>query len=247
MKVAIVLPAYNEAGNITPLVTELMSVAAASQIDLDVVVVDDGSTDGTRDELAILREQVSALRVLGHSSNLGFSRALKTGLRVACGDGYDAVVSMDCDLSHRAADMPKLIAKIVSGADVVLGSRFMPGGGMVGVPTWRVAISRAGNALGRVVLRLPVTDFTTGYRAYRRHVLERLSLEEESFAIQLEAVVKACVAGFAVAEVPVTLGTRRHGKSHMYYSARLFMRYYRLLMKCRSWVREGRLARVGQL
>jgi len=241
VKVAVVLPAYNEAGNLTPLIAELTRVTDGWD-GFRIVVVDDGSVDTTADELAELQTRLPALDVVRHPHNLGFAQAMKTGFATACRAGCDVVVCMDGDLSHRPADVPRLIAPLASGADVVLGSRFIAGGGMQGVAAWRAAISRAGNLFGRIVLGLPVTDLTSGYRAYRRHVLEQIHLEENSFAIQLEAIVKASAAGFTVIEVPIILGTRRHGTSHMNYSAALFLRYYRLLLACRRWLRDGRAA-----
>ncbi len=247
MNITVVLPAYNEAGNITPLLTELVRTSEAAAWTLRIIVVDDGSVDGTRAELEGLRARMPALSVVMHPSNLGLARALKTGIAAACRDGCDAAVFMDCDLSHRPSDLPTLVAALQAGADVVLGSRFVPGGRMVGVPAWRAAISRAGNLFGRVVLALPVRDLTTGYRAIRRNVLESIALGEDGFTIQLEAVVKAAAAGFQIAEVPITLGTRRHGESHMRYTFDLLANYFRLLMQCRRWMRDGRTAvPVGQ-
>ena len=133
-----------------------------------------------------------------------------------------------------------MLARIAAGADVVLGSRFVPGGGMIGVPLWRRWISRAGNDFGRAVLGVPFRDLTTGYRAIRREVLQRVQLGEDGFTIQLESVIRAHAAGFRVAEVPIVLGTRRHGESHMSYSAQLFKDYWRLLMSCRGWIKDGR-------
>jgi dolichol-phosphate mannosyltransferase len=244
VKVTVVLPAYNEAGNVGPLVTELLRVGAGAAVNLHVLVVDDGSVDRTRIELDQLQSRFDRLRVVTHPVNTGLASALKTGIRTACEDGCDAAVFMDCDLSHRPSDLPKLTDALVAGADVVLGSRFIVGGGMRGVPLWRVVISRMGNAVGRKALGLTLTDLTTGYRAFRRHVLEGLQLDEDSFAIQLEAIVKACAAGHRIVEVPIVLETRHHGVSHMRYSAGLFLRYYRLLMKCRQWLRAGRARRV---
>lgn len=242
MRVTVVLPAHNEAGNVTPLVTALLRSADAAGLEARVIVVDDGSDDDTAAELSALRTEVDRLSVITHPVNRGFAQALKSGIAAACAAGCDAAVFMDCDLSHRPEDLPRLIAAIEAGADVVLGSRFVPGGGMVGVPAWRVAISRMGNLFGRVVLGIKVRDMTTGYRAMSRRVLEHLTLTEDNFTVQLEAVVKAAAAGFPIAEVPIVLSTRRHGVSHMYYSPALFARYYRLLMKCRGWLREGRAA-----
>ena len=242
MNVTVVLPAYNEAGNIAPLVTALSRTARASTFSLGVIVVDDGSTDGTRAEAEALRSSVQGLKVVAHPSNRGLAQAVKTGIAEACRDGCDVAVFMDGDLSHDPDDLPRFVAALEAGADVVLGSRFVPGGRMVGVPLWRAAISRAGNLFGRFMLALPVTDLTTGYRAIRRRVLESIALGEDGFTIQLESVVKAAAAGFQIVEVPITLGTRRHGESHMRYTAGLLLNYYRLLMKCRRWMREGRAA-----
>ena len=234
------LPAYNEQGNLTPLITALAALDGGAVFDLGIIVVNDGSTDRTADELAELQTQCTALQVVRHPENRGLARALKTGTAAACEAGYDAAVFMDSDLSHRPDDLPQLVGALAAGADLALGSRFVVGGGMEGVPLWRVLISRAGNTFGKLVLGLPVRDLTTGYRAVRRQVLEQVVLGEDGFTIQLESVVKAYAAGFRVVEVPIVLGTRRHGTSHMNYTAGLFRDYWRLLLACRRWVRETR-------
>jgi dolichol-phosphate mannosyltransferase len=240
MKVAVVLPAYNEQGNLTPLITTLAALDGRDALAMRIIVVNDGSTDGTADELAKLQATIGALRVVQHTKNQGLARALKTGIAAACENGCEVAVFMDSDLSHRPDDLPRLVGAIANGADLALGSRFVPGGGMEGVPLWRVMISRAGNAFGKGVLGLPVRDLTTGYRAIRRTVLERVALGEDGFTIQLESVVKTYAAGFRVVEVPIVLGTRRHGASHMNYNAGLIRDYWRLLMASRRWVREGK-------
>jgi dolichol-phosphate mannosyltransferase len=237
MKVAVILPAYNEENNLTPLITELVDVARRDALALKVIVVDDGSTDGTATELNELSARVPCLHVVTHRQNRGLAQALKTGIASARESGCEAAVFMDSDLSHRPDDLPKLVSALTNGADVALGSRFVPGGGMKGVPLWRRLISQAGNAFGRRVLGLSVTDLTTGYRAMRLQVLDALALGEDGFTIQLESVVKAHAAGFRVIEVPIVLGTRKHGKSHMRYSIQLFADYWRLLMASRRWLR----------
>jgi dolichol-phosphate mannosyltransferase len=200
-------------------------------------VVDDGSTDGTAAELAELQRSVPCLSVVTHRVNRGLAQALKSGIRAARESGCHAAVFMDSDLSHRPEDLRKLVSALANGADVALGSRFVPGGGMEGVPLWRRLISQMGNRFGRRVLGLTVTDLTTGYRAMRLQVLDALALGEDGFTIQLESVVKAHAAGFSIVEVPIVLGTRKHGKSHMNYTARLFGDYWRLLMSSRRWLR----------
>jgi len=235
--VAVVLPAYNEQNNLTPLITELVEVARRDGLALLVIVVDDGSTDGTSAELSGLQRRLPCLHVVTHEVNRGLAQALKTGMAAARDAGCDAAVFMDSDLSHRPEDLRKLVSALDGGADVALGSRFVPGGGMEGVPLWRRLISRMGNGFGRRVLGLAVTDLTTGYRAMRLQVLEALDLGEDGFTIQLESVVKAHAAGFTIVEVPIVLGTRRHGTSHMNYTTRLFADYWRLLMASRRWLR----------
>ncbi len=239
MNVAVVLPAYNEQNNLTPLITRLFAVAERNDLSLRIIVVDDGSTDGTGAELTGLRNSLSRLDVVTHPMNRGFAQALKTGIATARDSGCDAVVFMDSDLSHRPDDLPKLITALSGGADVALGSRFVPGGGMLGVPLWRRIVSHAGNRFGRRVLGLTLTDLTTGYRAMRLAVLEAIALGEDGFTIQLESVVKAYAAGFRVVEVPIVLGVREYGQSHMVYTTQLFADYWRLLLSCRRWLRES--------
>lgn len=238
MNVAVVLPAYNEQNNLTPLITQLLDVARRDALALQIIVVDDGSTDGTASELAGLQSSVPHLHVVTHPVNRGFAQALKTGIVAARECGCDAAVFMDSDLSHRPDDLRKLVSALMNGADVALGSRFVPGGGMLGVPLWRRLISEAGNRFGRRVLGLTLTDLTTGYRAMRLPVLDALALGEDGFTIQLESVVKAYAAGFTIVEVPIVLGTRKHGQSHMAYTTRLIADYWRLLMSCRRWLRR---------
>jgi dolichol-phosphate mannosyltransferase len=238
VNVAVVLPAYNESGNLGPLVRELDAVLRTTAARWSIVVVNDGSTDTTAAELRDLQAEITSLDIVTHPVNRGFAAALKTGIARACATGCEAAVFMDSDLSHRPSELPAFIAAVSEGADVVLGSRFVPGGGMRGVPLWRVSISRAGNAFGRAVLGVPFCDLTTGYRAVRCTVLQAIDLGEDGFTIQLESVIRAHAAGYRVTEVPIVLGSRRHGKSHMVYSLALLRDYWRLLMSCRRWLRE---------
>lgn len=238
MIVSVVLPAFNEAGNLTPLIEQVDAVLRVVDPRSSIIVVNDGSSDGTADELRALQARFSSVDVVTHPVNRGFAAAMKTGIARAIAGKCEAAIFLDSDLSHRPSDMPAMVAALESGADVVLGSRFVRGGGMLGVPWWRVLISDAGNRFGRLVLGVPFRDLTTGYRAIRRSVLESITLGEDGFTIQLEAVMRAHAAGFRVAEVPIVLGTRRHGESHMTYNAALFQNYWRLLKACRGWMRQ---------
>lgn len=238
MIVSVVLPAFNEEGNLTPLVEQVDGVLKKIDPRSSIIVVNDGSTDGTPAELQQLQERYPSLDVVTHPVNRGFAAALKTGIARACERGGDAAIFLDSDLSHRPSDMPAMVEALSAGADVVLGSRFVRGGGMVGVPVWRVLISALGNRFGRLAIGVPFRDLTTGYRAIRREVLEAIQLGEDGFTIQLETVIRAHAAGYRVVEVPIMLGTRRHGESHMTYSVQLFQDYWRLLRSCRRWMRE---------
>jgi dolichol-phosphate mannosyltransferase len=238
MTVAVVLPAYNEQGNLTPLITQLADILAACPIRWRIIVVNDGSTDGTPAELAGLAARFPSLDVVTHATNRGFAAALKTGIARAIDLDDDVAVFMDSDLSHRPDDVPRLVRAVQNGADIAIGSRFVPGGGMHNVPWWRVWISQAGNVIGRHYLGVGVRDLTSGFRAFRIEALKGIRLGEEGFTIQLESLIKAIAHGASVVEVPIILGVRVHGESHMAYSAGLFRDYWQLLLSCKRWLRD---------
>jgi hypothetical protein len=139
---------------------------------------------------------------------------------------------MDADLTHAPEDLPRLVAPIYDNrADFVLGSRYVPGGRMEGVPLVRQAISIIGNAAVRRGLRVPIGDLTSGFRAARIEVFQAITLEENGFGIQLEETVKAHRAGFRLAEVPITLGVRKSGYSKMAYTRAFWLGYTRLIVR----------------
>jgi glycosyltransferase involved in cell wall biosynthesis len=146
--------------------------------------------------------------------------------------GFDALAFMDADLTHAPEDLARLVEPIAGDrADFVLGSRYVPGGRMQGVPWARRFISRVGNAAVRRMLAMPVADLTSGFRAARAHVFRAISLEEHGFGIQLEGTVKAYRAGFRLAEVPITLGVRKNGYSKMAYTRSFWLGYGRLVVR----------------
>jgi dolichol-phosphate mannosyltransferase len=234
-RLAVVLPMYNEAGNVAGLLERLQAVRERPGLDLVALAVDDGSRDATYDRLTKLAPRYPFLRIVQHPRNRGMAAALRTGIAEALGErspGFDALAFMDADLTHAPEDVPRLIAPIAENrADFVLGSRYVPGGRMRGVPWARRAISIVGNAAVKRVLGVPVGDLTSGFRAARSEVLRAVSLDEHGFGIQLEGTVKAYRAGFRVAEVPITLGVRKSGYSKMAYTRSFWLGYANLIVR----------------
>jgi len=224
---------YNEADNVAPLLDRLASVREQSGVDLHAIAVDDGSRDATLARLEGIAPSCSFLRIVRHPQNRGMAAALRTGIADALAQrdpAVDILAFMDADLTHDPADLPRLVTPIADGrADFVLGSRYVPGGRMLGVPWARRAISIVGNAAVRTLLGVRVGDLTSGFRAVRAQVYREITLEEQGFGIQLEGTLKAYRAGFRIAEVPITLGVRKNGYSKMAYTRSFWLGYGRLV------------------
>ena len=234
-RLAVILPMYNEADNVIPLLERLAAVRARSGLDLVALAVDDGSRDATYARLSDAAPRFGLVRFVRHERNRGMAAALRTGIASALserGPGYDALAFMDADLTHDPEDLPRLVAPLVEDrADFVLGSRYVPGGRMRGVPWARRAISIVGNQAVRRLLGVPIGDLTSGFRAARAEVFRAISLTENGFGIQLEGTVKAHRAGFRVVEIPITLGVRRNGYSKMAYTRSFWLGYARLIVR----------------
>jgi len=213
VKVCVVIPTYNEAGTISEVIARVL----ASSRDVDVLVADDNSPDGTGKiaDTYSLREQ--RVRVLHRPGKQGLGPAYIAGFKDSLARGYDAVIEMDADLSHSPEDVPRLIEAAAS-ADLVLGSRYAPGGGTRNWSKNRERLSRIGNTYARAALRVPVHDATAGFRIYRRAVLEELPLDEVSstgYGFQIEMLWRTWLAGFKVGEIPIIFTERREGVSKM--------------------------------
>jgi dolichol-phosphate mannosyltransferase len=212
-RVLVVIPTYNEAENLEPLVGRLRGAVPEA----DVLVVDDGSPDGTGAIADRLATADPAVHVLHRSEKAGLGAAYIAGFRWALADGYDAVVEMDADGSHAPEELPRLLTAL-RDADLVIGSRWVPGGQVRNWPVTRLLLSRGASIYTRILLRYPVKDATAGYRAYRRAVLEHLKLDEVAstgYCFQIDLGWKTWRAGYRVREVPITFTEREVGTSKM--------------------------------
>ncbi len=209
----VAVPTYNEVENLEPIVRRTLE----SEADVDVLVVDDNSPDGTgrlADELAAAYEQVHVLHRAGKE---GLGAAYLAAFRWALAHDYDAVVEMDADGSHRPEQLPRLLDRLDT-ADVVLGSRWVPGGSVENWPLSRELLSRAGNVYTRMALGLPLRDATGGFRAFRTEALEDMdleSVESQGYCFQVDLARRAVAAGRRVVEVPIDFAERERGTSKM--------------------------------
>lgn len=237
-RTAVIIPFYNEEKNIPPLFEKIAYIKNKFKINLEVIAINDGSNDNTLKSLQKLSQKYGFLHVLNLTPNQGMAQALKLGIGEALKREFDYLVLMEGDLSNDPKYIPRFISKIGEGYDLVLGSRFVKGGGMEGVAFVRAVISTIGNFFGRLILGIKVADFTCGFRAGRREVFEKLNLEEKTFGIQLETVVKAKADSFKIAEIPIVLHTRLHGTSSMIYNLNLIGSYLLLFKKSLFWLRK---------
>jgi dolichol-phosphate mannosyltransferase len=211
--VCVILPTYNEALNLEPVVRGVQ----ASLPDARILVVDDASTDGTGD----LAEALGA-DVLHRPAKAGLGRAYAAGFATALAEGADLVIEMDADLSHDPADLPRLVAAAQAGADLVLGSRYVDGGGIEDWGVKRRVLSRWGCGYARRVLGVGVRDLTGGYKCFRAATLQAIDATgagAQGYAFQVELTWRALLLGLEVVEVPILFRERRLGDSKM--SARI--------------------------
>lgn len=214
MHPVVVLPTRNEAGNIGAILRQLRDPSVAA----DVVVVDDDSSDGTADLAEAVAGELGGVSVIRRAGRRGLGSAYREGFARALIDGYETVISMDADRSHDPLVIPTMLALIADGADVVIGSRYVAGGGTAGWPVRRRLLSRWGNAYARTALGLPIADCTSGFRAYRAEVLgaiEPASTEAEGYAFLIELSRRAVDVGAEIVETPITFRDRVHGSSKM--------------------------------
>ena len=207
----VVIPTYNERVTIAEVVARVL----AAPVDVDVLVVDDASPDGTGQIADELAAEDPRVHVLHRPGKEGLGPAYRAGLGWGLQAGYDVLVEMDADLSHDPGHLPELVGR-TARADLVLGSRYVPGGGTRNWPWHRRALSSGGNRYVRLVTGVDVRDGTSGYRAFRRAVLEEIQLAElrsDGYSFQLETLLRSWRQGFVIDEVPITFVERRAGTS----------------------------------
>ncbi len=212
-RVAVLIPTYNERENLPTAVHGVREAVPAA----DVVVLDDASPDGTGEVADALAAEDPQVRVIHRAGKEGLGAAYLAGFRLALEEGYDAVVEMDADGSHRPGHLPTLLAA-AEEADVVIGSRWVPGGAVVNWPLHRKALSVGGNLYVKVLLGMPVNDATAGFRVYRADALRVMGLEDvasQGYCFQTDLTWRAVRSGLTVVEVPITFVEREVGASKM--------------------------------
>jgi dolichol-phosphate mannosyltransferase len=212
-RVLVIVPTYNEAENVERIVERLRS----SVPEAHALVVDDGSPDGTGELAEKLAARDPRVHVLRRTAKAGLGPAYVAGFAWARANGYDVVVEMDADGSHAPEQLPRLLAAL-ERADLVLGSRYLPGGRVEDWPVHRLLLSRLGNRYTRWLLRLPLTDATGGYRAARAELIDRLpfgDVASQGYCFQVDWAWRAVRSGARVTEVPITFTERAFGRSKM--------------------------------
>jgi len=219
LRTLVIIPTYDERENVGSIVGRVR----ASVPDADVLIVDDNSPDGTGELADALAATDASVHVLHRTGKDGLGAAYRAGMQWALDAGYEVVVEMDADGSHQPEQLPRLLEAVRSpelptGADVVLGSRWVDGGGVVNWPARRRLISRGGSTYSRLALGLPVRDVTGGYRAFTADALQRLHFERtesQGYCFQIDMTRRAYDAGLRIVEVPITFVERERGASKM--------------------------------
>ena len=212
-RIVVIIPTYNEAENL-PLIVQRVRTAVPT---VDILVADDNSPDGTGDIADELAANDSAIKVMHRQGKEGLGAAYLAGFAWAIDNGYDAVVEMDADGSHQPEQLPRLL-KALEDADLVLGSRWVPGGAFKNWPKSREFLSRGGSTYTRLALGIDVHDATGGYRAFRTSALQSLNLdqvESAGYCFQIDLAWRALQAGLSIREVPITFVEREIGESKM--------------------------------
>jgi dolichol-phosphate mannosyltransferase len=214
MRALVVTPTYLEADNIVA----FLERARAAAPDVDILVVDDNSPDGTADLAEKAAADVGQIEVLRRPKKIGLGDAYRAGFAVGVERGYGILVQIDADLSHDPAALPALIAALEDGADLAIGSRYVPGGSIPHWPWFRRALSKWGNRYASFVLGMPIRDATSGYRAYRSDILRAVDFEStraKGYGFQIELAYRVWRSGGRITQLPIVFTDRVRGHSKM--------------------------------
>jgi dolichol-phosphate mannosyltransferase len=228
VKTIVVVPTYDEKDNVAPLAAAVL----ARDPSIEILFVDDRSPDGTGERIEALRRGEPRIRCLHRERKEGLGRAYVAGFAEALRLGADRVVQMDCDFSHRPEDLDRLLAE---DADLVIGSRYVPGGGTPGWPLRRRLVSRAGGLFVRLATGMPVRDPTGGFKCWRRSALEAIdfrSVESAGYSFQLEMNHRAWRKGLSVREIPIVFSDRVRGYSKI--TAAIALESLKIALKLRK-------------
>jgi dolichol-phosphate mannosyltransferase len=213
MKALVIIPTFNEIHNIEKIIEAIFSIDSS----LEILIVDDGSTDGTRQIVVDLVGKDSRVHLLPRERKMGLGSAYIAGFKYAVEKGYDFVFEMDADFSHDPKDLKRFLEKI-RNCDLVVGSRYLNGVSVVNWPMSRLLLSFFANIYARIITGVPIQDLTSGFKCYRREVLEAIDLNKihsDGYGFQIEMDVKAFRKGFRVKEMPIVFVERRAGTSKM--------------------------------
>ena len=230
---AVVVPMYNERAGAEVCVREVCAELSRFPNRTSLIVVNDGSTDGTREILSSLAVGNPQLTVVEHPKNRGYGAALCSGGAAAGSAGFDYALFMDSDLTNHPRDLIKFVPMMEQDIDVIKATRYSKGGGVSGVPLYRVWISAAGNRVAKILLGLPIHDCTNGFRAVRTSILGRMQLSEPRFPIIMEELYWSKFLARTFAEVPVTLTNRssEQRRTSFVYRPSVFYQYLRYPIK----------------
>ncbi|MBI5549268.1 MAG: polyprenol monophosphomannose synthase [Deltaproteobacteria bacterium] len=227
----VIIPTYNEAENVEPITLAVL----AADPRLDVLIVDDNSPDGTGVKADALAKADGRVHVLHRAAKEGLGRAYLAGFEWALARPYRFVFEMDADFSHDPRYLPRFLAQMEAGADMVLGSRYVEGGGTVNWGISRQIISKGGSLYARSILGVKVRDLTGGFKCFRRETLEGLDLagvRSTGYAFQIDVTFRALKRGFKVREIPIVFEDRRVGKSKM--SRKIFLEAVTMVWRLRA-------------
>ncbi len=229
-RILVITPTYNERENLEHFVEGVLRWMPEAH----VLIVDDASPDGTGDVADRLAASDPRVKVMHRPGKRGIGTAYVQGFQRGLAEGYDVFFEMDADLSHDPAHLPAFLKAFERGADVVIGSRNIPGGGVTGWGAGRHFLSKGGSFYSRTILGLPIRDLTSGYKAFRASVLRAIDLDgirSEGYSFQIELTYRAIKRGFAVVEVPIHFVDRKNGQSKM--SSRIFAEAITMVWKLR--------------